>query len=76
MGINGITDALSGMITALGNGENAWRSFRQGLGNILKEIPVALMKYVTTLLVVFAVQKLVGLFTGIVTGKQIGRAHV
>lgn len=62
--IDGVTSSLDGMVTALANGENAWKSFRTGLGNMMKQIADELQKYILKMLVVYAVQKLIGVFTG------------
>jgi len=55
--------AVNGMIDALGKGENAWRSFKDGIGNILKDIADVLQKYIVKMMVVYAVQQLIGMAT-------------
>ena len=60
---DGITNSLFGMVKALETGENAWKSFKDGIGNLLSSIGDMLTKYVLQLMVVYAVQQLVGIFT-------------
>lgn len=59
---NGVTDSIDGMVTALANGASAWGSFRQSLGNTLKEISAELQRYIIKMMVVYSVQQLIRLF--------------
>lgn len=65
--IDGISTSLNGMVNALAKGGNAWQAFRQGMGNMLQEIAAELQKYIVKMLVVYAVQKLIGLVTSSAT---------
>jgi len=67
---NGISDSLYGMVNALSAGENAWSSFKNAIGNMLKSIGEMLMKYVLQMLVVYAVQKLIGFAMGAAGGES------
>lgn len=60
--IDGLTNSISGMVGALAQGQSAWVSFRNGLGNMLGDIGKMLTNYILKLLAVYAVQKLVGVF--------------
>lgn len=61
---DGLTSTIDNMITSLAEGENAWKSFRDGVGGVLGDIAKALQKYVAELIAVWMVQQLVGMVVG------------
>lgn len=69
---DGLTGTIDNMITSLAEGENAWKSFRDGVGNVLGDIAKELQKYVAKLIAVWAVQQLVGIATSAGSSGNIG----
>lgn len=69
---DGLTGTIDNMITSLAEGENAWKSFRDGVGNVLGDIAKELQKHVAELIAVWAVQQLVGIATSAGSSGNIG----
>jgi TP901 family phage tail tape measure protein len=61
--VDGLTNSLTGMTDALARGGNAWTSFSHALSKTMVSIAQELQQYVARLMVVWAVEKMVGLFT-------------
>jgi len=60
---NGITNSLTGMISALQKGTSAWKAFRAGLANTMQGVVDELNKYIAKMFAVWAMEKLIGVFT-------------
>jgi len=60
---DGLTSTIDNMITSLVEGENAWKSFRDGIASVFSDIGKVLQKYVAELIAVWMVQQLVGIVT-------------
>lgn len=61
-GLNGMINLIDQSITKLEKLEWSWKSFRDTLGSVIKDIASELQKYIIKMLVVAAVQKIIGLF--------------
>ena len=72
---DGLTSTIDNMITALGKGQDAWRSFREGLGGILKDIGDMLQKYIAKMIAVAIVQKIIGIASSFGGGADMGGAQ-
>lgn len=72
---DGITNSLNGMVNALEKGGNAWKAFKTGLGNMMKQIADILQQYIIKMMVVYAVQNLIGMSVG-TTAAQAGNTQV
>lgn len=72
--LNGMVDVISDTIDKLAQLKWSWQDFATGLGNIMKDIAKELERYIAKMLVVWAVQKLVGLMgnTSTVTNSATG----
>jgi len=63
-GLDGLTNSLDGMVTSLNRGANGWKSFSKSLATTMQGISETLQQYIVKMLVVAAVQKLIGIFVG------------
>jgi hypothetical protein len=57
---DGMQGVMNNMIDSLERGENAWKSFREGVGDLLSQLAQEIQKYIVKLMVMWAIQKLVG----------------
>jgi len=72
-GLNGMVDLLDQSISKLSKLEWSWKSFRQTLGEVMQDIAGQLQKYYIKLMVIWAAEQLVGLFSNS-WGSQAGAA--
>ena len=61
---DGMQGVMNNMIDSLERGENAWKSFREGVGDLLSQLAQEIQKYIVKLMVMWAIQKLVGIAAG------------
>jgi hypothetical protein len=61
---NGIGSALDGMIQKLNEGKSGWVAFRDGMRSVMADLGTMIQKYITQLIAMWIVQKLVGLAIG------------
>lgn len=59
---DGLTGSVTGMIDALADGENAWDTFKNSLGNILQDMGKQLLAYAAKVLIVKAITSAIGGF--------------
>jgi len=65
-----VNDSLKAQEAAVRKQKDAWSTFSEGLKGIMKSILEKLQTYIAELLVVWAVQKMVGIFTGPTTSPS------
>ena len=61
---DGLTGAITEMANALVSGEDAWKTFRDGMGDILADLGKQLMEYAIKLMIVKALMSAVSAFGG------------
>ena len=72
-GTDGIADGLWSMVDALREGENAWKAFRQTMGQMLMDIGKELTKYYLKLMLVWAIKQALG-WAGYSEGGSVSQA--